>query len=222
MSVPLLIFDFDGVLVDSEVMSNNILSDALTALGYPVSPQACRRRYTGIKLEAVRAMVEEDLSEPLSSEFEPLVRRMSHERTPTELVVVAGAAALLQSLTHRRCVASNSSHAWIERGLRVTGLDAHFGPGLIFSAADVATGKPAPDLFLHAAESMATEPAQCIVIEDSIPGVQAGVAAGMTVLGFAGASHIDPGHDRDLRRAGARLVFDDLSELPTVLETLPG
>ncbi|MCG8547213.1 MAG: HAD family phosphatase [Alphaproteobacteria bacterium] len=221
VTAPLLIFDFDGVLVDSEVMSNNILSEALTALGHPVSPQVCRRRFTGIKLDAVRAIVEADSGWPLSPDFEPTVRGMSHERIATELVVVAGAAALLETLTHRRCVASNSSHAWIERGLRVTGLDVHFAAEAIFSAADVATGKPAPDLFLHAAQTLETDPAHCIVIEDSIPGVQAGIAAGMTVLGFAGASHIEDGHDRALRAAGARTVFDDLSDLPMVLETLP-
>jgi beta-phosphoglucomutase-like phosphatase (HAD superfamily) len=106
----------------------------------------------------------------------------------------------------------------IRRSLKSTGLYRHFADHAIFSAAMVQRGKPAPDLFLHAAGEMAAAPAACIVIEDSLPGVEAAVAAGMTVLGFAGASHIRDGHADRLRDRGAAHVFDDMAALPALLE----
>ena len=114
------------------------------------------------------------------------------------------------------CVASSSDPARIEHSLAVVGLLGRFAPH-IFSAAEVACGKPAPDLFLHAARRMATPPARCVVIEDSLRGVQAGVAAGMRVLGFAGGSHCQPGHDGQLKAAGAERVFADMALLPELL-----
>ena len=114
------------------------------------------------------------------------------------------------------CVASRSDPARIEHSLAVVGLLERFAPH-IFSAAAVERGKPAPDLFLYAARRLATPPARCVVIEDSLRGVQAGVAAGMRVLGFAGGSHCRPGHDEQLKAAGAERVFSDMALLPGLI-----
>lgn len=220
MSERLLIFDFDGTLVDSEVLSNQVLSSVLTGLGYPLTPEESHRRFTGMKMVQVRESVEADLAGPLSDRLEDLVRQEAHRRIETELEAVAGAAELLAGLDGPRCIASNSGHSWIALGLERTGLRSYFEAHAVFSAADVDQGKPAPDLFLHAARTMQADPARCIVIEDSLLGVRGGVAAGMTVLGFAGASHVEAGHHDALRAEGARLVFDALSELPKILSEL--
>ena len=137
-----------------------------------------------------------------------------------ELAAITGAEALLQTLEGARCIASNSGHAWIKRALRTTGLAPYFDKYALFSAADVPAGKPAPDLFLHAARTMGADVADCVVIEDSPLGVAGGVAAGMTVLGFTGASHIGDGHADRLRDAGVVAVFDELSRLPELLRGL--
>lgn len=217
MSRALLIFDFDGVLVDSEILSNEIWSDALTRAGYPIDAAECGRRFVGVKARDVRAQVERDLGNPLPPDFESTIRKEGRRRLATELQAVRGAAQMLEAVPGHRCIASNSGHEWIALGLRATGLHAHFAAETVFSAAEVAAGKPAPDLFLHAAGRMGAEPERCVVIEDSLPGVRAAVAADMTVLGFTGASHVEAGHAAALRREGAQLVFDDLAELPALL-----
>jgi HAD superfamily hydrolase (TIGR01509 family) len=220
MTPELIVFDFDGVLVDSEVISNEVVAAALTELDYPVSVADCHRRFTGLKLETIRAQIEAEQGRPLSPRLEALVRDETYRRLDGELQMVRGADALLRGLQGPRCIASNSSPRWIELGLRATGLEPFFQPEIRFSAAHVAHGKPAPDVFIHAATSMGTEPAACLVIEDSVHGVAGAVAAGMRVIGFAGASHIPDGHEGILRDAGAETVFDDLTQLPGLLRRL--
>ena len=139
-----------------------------------------------------------------------------------ELEAIAGVDAVLMDNAQRRCVASSSSPARIRRSLKTTGLYSHFEDDAIFSAVMVKNGKPAPDLFLYAAEAMGVAPAECIVIEDSRAGVQAGVAAGMTVLGCVGASHIRDGHANRLREIGTHHIFDDMSALPGLLGAVVG
>ena len=220
MTPELIVFDFDGVLVDSEVISNEVVAAALTELDYPVSVADCHRRFTGLKLETIRVLIEAELGRPLSPRLEALVRDESYRRLAGELRMVRGADALLRGLQGPRCIASNSSPRWIELGLRVTGLGPFFRPEVRFSAAHVAQGKPAPDVFIHAATSMQVDPTACVVIEDSIHGVRGALTAGMRVLGFTGASHIAEGHAAILREAGVAAVFDDLSQLPDVLKRL--
>lgn len=220
MTPQLVVFDFDGVLVDSENLSNQVLASVLTALGYPLSAADSHRRFTGLNVRAVREAVEGDWGRTLSPQFEAMVREQSHRRIVSELRMVAGADALLRRLEGPRCIASNSGPLWIEAALRATGLDIFFRPEIRFSAAHVARGKPAPDLFIHAATSMAADPAACVVIEDSVHGVRGALTAGMRVLGFTGASHIAAGHDAVLREAGVEAVFDDLTRLPDILRRL--
>jgi HAD superfamily hydrolase (TIGR01509 family) len=220
MTPELIVFDFDGVLVDSEVISNEVVAAALTELDYSVSVADCHRRFTGLKLETIRAQIEAELGRPLSPRLEALVRDESYRRLGSELQMVRGADALLGGLQGPRCIASNSSPRWIELGLRATGLEPFFRPEVRFSAAHVAQGKPAPDVFIHAAASMQVDPTVCVVIEDSIHGVRAALTAGMRVLGFTGASHIAEGHAAILREAGVEAVFDDLMRLPDLLRRI--
>ena len=220
MTPDLVVFDFDGVLVDSEVISNEVLAAALTALDYPLSEAECRRRFTGLKIEAIRVMIETERGRALSPRLEGMVRDESYRRLGSELKMVPGADVLLRNLRGPRCIASNSGPRWIDLGLRTTGLETFFPPEIRFSAAQVARSKPAPDVFLHAAASMGTDPAACVVIEDSVHGIAAACAAGMRVLGFTGASHIDAGHAAVLQGAGALALFDDLTALPDLLARL--
>ena len=220
MTPQLIVFDFDGVLVDSEILSNRVLASVLSDLGYPLTPADSRRRFTGLNVRAVREAVELDRGGPLSSVFESMVREQAHRRMETELEMVAGADVLLRGLAGPRCIASNSGPLWIDRALAATGLEAFFLPEHRFSAAQVAKGKPAPDLFIHAATAMGADPTACVVIEDSIHGVRGARTAGMRVLGFTGASHIEAGHDAILREAGVEAVFDDLTQLPDLLKRL--
>lgn len=220
MNIDLLVFDFDGVLVDSEVIANKVLAGVLTEMGYPVTPAESVVRFTGMNGRSIRKVVEVEMGRPLPEEFEATMSGRARALFETDLAPISGAAALLKTLDGARCIASNSGHAWIRRALHTTRLAPYFDETALFSAADVATGKPAPDLFLHAAATMGADSGNCVVIEDSPLGVTGGVAAGMTVLGFAGASHIGDGHAERLREAGAVAVFDELTRLPDMLATL--
>jgi HAD superfamily hydrolase (TIGR01509 family) len=220
MTSRLLIFDFDGVLVDSEVLWSDALATVLTRHGYPMSVAECQRRFTGATGGAVRALVEAETGQPLLPDFETTVRDEAYALLDADLKVIDGAETLLRSLRGPRCIASNSDLKWIDLGLRGTGLDAFFLPTHRFSVEQVAQGKPAPDVFLHAASMMGAEPVDCLVIEDSLHGVTGARAAGMRVVGFTGASHSLHDHANALRQAGVEAVFDELTQLPDLLETL--
>ena len=191
MRPSLIIFDCDGVLIDSEVIACRLLAEALAREGYPISPQETTSRFAGISSRAILQQVERELGRPLSADFEAVSRQHLHTTFERELRAVAGIHAALDAIDIPVCVASGSAPDRLEVSLRVTGLSARFGQN-VFSAVTVGRGKPAPDLFLFASRQMGTEPERCLVIEDSIPGVQAAVAAGMFVLGFCGASHCTP------------------------------
>ncbi len=213
----LIIFDCDGVLVDSESLSNVVMSQALAEAGFDVSPEDCLRRFVGMSMRSVRAAVEADSGRSLPEDFEPRVRALADEVFDRELQPVRGVSDVLSTLPHARCVASSGSPTRIRRSLNTTGLDAYFADDTLFSAAMVQRGKPAPDLFLHVAETMAVAAERCLVIEDSLLGATAGVAAGMTVFGFAGASHITDGHAERLKALGVATVFDEMAALPGLL-----
>lgn len=214
----LVIFDCDGVLVDSEMIANRVLSGLITEAGMKITADQCRSRFIGTSMGSVRASVEEELGRPLPDDFEESVFRADRIAFERDLTAVTGIEAALACISAPVCIASSGSPEKIANSLRITGLAHHFGDR-IFSATMVARGKPAPDLFLLAAEKMATPPNCCTVIEDSVFGVTAGVRADMRVLGFAGASHaIDhPGYGDSLAEAGAGVVFDDMATLPGLL-----
>jgi HAD superfamily hydrolase (TIGR01509 family) len=212
----LVIFDCDGVLVDSEPIACRVMARELTRLGYPLSPDDCQERFTGVSMKTVMAMIEADWQRPLPAGFEERLREQDFAAFRAELAPVAGVEAMLERLTLPRCVASSGAPQKIRFTLTVTGLIGAFEPYL-FSARMVARGKPAPDLFLHAAERMDTPPESCVVVEDAVAGIAAAVAAGMRVLGFAGAGHAGPGYAEKLAAAGADAVFTRMADLPDLL-----
>jgi len=216
----LTIFDCDGVLVDSETLSSAIYAEALSEFGYEIDAETVAARFTGFSMKSTIATVEADWGQPLPEDFAATVRARADVRFDQDLTAISGIAAALDKLGDPRCVASSGQMRRIQRSLHKTNLMKYFDAAALFSAQMVDCGKPAPDLFLHAAHEMGFAPQSCVVIEDSLPGVQAAAAAGMTVLGFAGGSHISGGHEDRMRRAGAHDVFDDMTALPGLLSRL--
>ena len=212
----LVIFDCDGVLVDSEPIASRVLAEALSELGFPLTAQQAIDRYTGISLGAVLALVEAEWGRRLPADFAALLGERDRAAFAAELQPVSGAAEMLAGLGLPRCVASSGTIAKIRGNLSRTGLLQYLEPHL-FSATMVARGKPAPDLFLHAAAMMAVPPARCVVIEDSLAGVRAARAAGMCVFGFHGGGHARPDSAAALQATGATRVFSRLCELPGLL-----
>jgi HAD superfamily hydrolase (TIGR01509 family) len=212
----LVIFDCDGVLVDSELIGCRIEAEELSRLGLAITGEEILERFAGATAAETFRTLEAEHGQPLPADFVPRVKAAILAAFGRELQAIAGIAAALERITLPVCVASSSDPARIEHSLAVVGLLERFAPH-IFSAAAVERGKPAPDLFLHAARCMDTPPGRCVVIEDSVRGVQAGVAAGMRVLGFAGGSHCRPGHDQRLRAAGAERVFANMTRLPELI-----
>ncbi|WP_037912090.1 HAD family hydrolase [Actinacidiphila yeochonensis] len=213
MQYDLVIFDNDGVLVDSEPISNRILAEYLTEVGHPTSYEDSIRDYMGAAVHRIHDTVRERSGEQLPAGFDDTFHARVFAAFERELTPVPGAAAVLDRLAAAGvpyCLASSGSHERIRVALRKTGLYDRFGEDRIFSAQDVGRGKPAPDLFLHAAESLGVAPARCAVVEDSLLGVQAGTAAGMTVFGFTAMTPA-------AKLADAEAVFATMAELPELL-----
>lgn len=212
----LVIFDCDGVLVDSEPIASRVLAETLSEIGFPLSAQQAIDRYTGVSLAAVLAAVEAEWGQALPADFARRLGARDCAAFRAELQAITGAAEMLQALRCARCVASSGAPEKIRENLALTGLLPYLEPHL-FSAAMVAHGKPAPDLFLLAASAMGASPERCAVIEDSVAGVQAARAAGMRVLGFCGGGHFRPGDGEALLSAGAAALFSRMSDLPALL-----
>jgi HAD superfamily hydrolase (TIGR01509 family) len=208
----LLIFDCDGVLVDSEPLACEVDADVLAGLGLPYTADDIAREFVGKSMRDMISRIEADHGCALPPDFAEQINRALFARFETDLKPIAGIREAVLSLPYPRCVASSSVPERIALSLRVTGLADLFDH--VFSATQVPRGKPAPDLFLHAARGMSTRPADCLVIEDSTAGVQAACAAGMRVIGFAGGGHCGPGHAEKLRNVGAPLILDRMADLP--------
>ncbi|MFJ4929548.1 HAD family hydrolase [Streptomyces sp. NPDC088736] len=213
MRYDLVIFDNDGVLVDSEPISNGILAAYLTELGHPTSYEDSVRDYMGSAMHRVHDLVQERTGQRLPDDFDDVFHARVFAAFERELRPVAGAVQVLEKLTADGvpyCVASSGSHERIRVGHRTTGLDRWFDEGRVFSSQDVGKGKPAPDLFLHAAERMGVPPRRCVVVEDSALGVRAANAAGMDVYGFTAMTPA-------ARLTGATRHFSDLADLLDLL-----
>jgi HAD superfamily hydrolase (TIGR01509 family) len=215
----LLIFDCDGVLVDSEVMAHQTLLDVLEPLGFSMTLQQSYGVFVGRSLKDTLAVIERQLGRPLPADILEQSRDLLFARFRAGLKPVAGVADAIAALPYRRCVASSSSPDRLHLALDVTGLAPLFGAG-VFSATQVVNGKPAPDLFLFAATKMKATPPECLVIEDSVLGVAAGRAAGMQVIGFAGAGHATDELAERLAAAGAHRVIRVMNELPACVDAL--
>jgi D-ribulokinase len=212
-----VIFDCDGVLVDSEVIALGVMRRRLGEAGLRLTDQETRERFLGRRLDSSLSTIETELGAPLPESFRDDFSREILSAFARELKGVEGVRQAVAGLRARVCVASSSGHERLRLSLRVAGYETLFAPN-IFSAADVAEGKPSPDLFLHAARMMGVAPKECLVIEDSVAGVVAARAAGMRVFGFVGASHfvaLDEG--AHLTAAGAELLFDTMALLPDLV-----
>jgi HAD superfamily hydrolase (TIGR01509 family) len=214
-----VIFDCDGVLVDSEPISNRVLAELLTQEGLPMTAEESVEAFMGRSWKTVAAWAEAH-GAPLPEGFRRRYLDAMFAVFEAELKPVPGVVAALDAISLPNCVASSASIEKMRFTLGHTGLWDRF-EGRIFSATEVAHGKPAPDLFLHAAGSMGWEPADCAVVEDSPAGVEAGLSAGMTVFGYAGAT--PPSWlTQPTSSAGtgdALRVFTDMAELPGLLQS---
>ena len=216
----LVIFDCDGVLVDSERISNAVLADALNALGLSISAEEAHDRYRGMFLSEIRADAESRLGGPLPSDFTETFERDREEAFRASLQPVPGAAVAVREVRAMGCevcVASQGRLSKTELTLRLTGLRDLFGPDALFSAHTVERGKPAPDLFLHAAATMGFAPEQCVVVEDTMIGVEAALAAGMRAIAYAPRNEADGDRDRGAFGAAGVSTVSALDELPECL-----
>ncbi|MBP0115110.1 MULTISPECIES: HAD family hydrolase [Bradyrhizobium] len=207
----LIIFDCDGVLVDSELLSCRCLSEVLAEFGFALSEEQALELFLGRSTKAIEQHYR-DLGQIVPDGFLPRLKSHVLETFVASLEPIPGVEAVISELTVPFCVASSSDIDRVSLSLDVTGLRAHFGDRL-YTAQMVRHGKPAPDLFLHAAENMRSPPSRTLVIEDSVSGVQAGKAAGMTVWGFVGGGHYRTGDGHAiLSAAGADRVFARMSD----------
>jgi HAD superfamily hydrolase (TIGR01509 family) len=211
VSTDLIIFDCDGVLVDSEPIINRVFVQMLAECGHLLDYDLTGREFSGATMADRLATTRQRLHWTPPPDFKAHFDRRLLDALERELRPVPGVLPVLDSLECRWCVASNGSHDDMRTRLGLAGLLERFNPRL-FSASEVTHAKPAPDLFLYAAAVMDAAPDQCAVVEDSVRGVQAGVSAGMTVLGFARLTSPDI-----LREAGA-IVFEDMRLLPDLLK----
>jgi HAD superfamily hydrolase (TIGR01509 family) len=208
-----LIFDFDGVIADSEAIANTVLAEIVTGLGHPTTLDQSLARYSGSRWDEVIAEIEAAIGKPLPSDFSGQLKLATLERFRTDLKEVSGATNFIRHFSHiPRCIASSSSIDRLQLCLSVLELEAEFG-NHVFSADMVARGKPHPDIFLFAAGKLGVSPDECLVIEDSAGGIRAAVAAGMTAIGLCAASHIREGHDAKLRDAGAAHLAQSWSDV---------
>jgi HAD superfamily hydrolase (TIGR01509 family) len=210
--VQLVVFDNDGVVVDSEILANRVLSDVLTEYGHPTSPEECVRDYLGGTLSGVRSIIKQRSGRDLPAGFDESYHQRLFEAFSTDLRPVPGIQSVLDGLELPYCLASSGTLVRIVRSLTITGLLGYF-ENRIFSAEQVPHGKPAPDLFLHAAAAMAVATWRCVVIEDSPNGVAAARAAGMTVFGYVALTPAD-------RLSDADATFSRMDELPSLLDRM--
>lgn len=208
----LVIFDCDGVIADSEVLAIRVLIDELTAQGVPIKRDFVLKNLVGKSFPAMVAMVHSAFGVQLPETFEAQYWGTLSRIFERELTMTAGFRTFLDTVTCRRCVATNSSPTRVAKTLEVLGLNHVFGAD-VFTSSQVKRGKPAPDLFLFAAKHMRAETSRTLVIEDSETGVQAALAAGMTVWRYLGANHFSNETKRKIEATSPVPVIQDWSQL---------
>lgn len=218
MTPELVIFDCDGVLVDSEPISIGVLREILGEAGLTMDEATAYRCFLGRSMKTIVEMLHRDFGTVMSDAHLAAIRSRLYQRLEAELTAIPGVAAALPALGGvRRCVASSSQPERIRLSLRVAGLLEMLEPH-IYSATMVERGKPAPDLFLHAARQMRVHAGRCVVIEDSPPGISAAKRAGMRVFAFTGGLHAGgEAFQATLRQLEPDLIFDDMRRLPQLL-----
>ena len=211
-----LIFDFDGVIADSEALANTVLAEFVTELGQATTLDDSLQHYSGRRWDDVITAIQSTLGEPLPASFSDDLKSAILDRFRSDLKEVSGARKFIQSFASiPRCIASSSSIDRLRLCLSILDLADEFGSN-VFSAEMVSCGKPHPDIFLLAADKLGVSPKSCLVIEDSASGIKAAVAAGMTAVGLCAASHIRDGHGLKLREAGALHLANSWDEVETI------
>jgi HAD superfamily hydrolase (TIGR01509 family) len=216
-----IIFDCNGVLVDSEALVTQVLSEEFSRAGFALTPEIVARFFTGRRLADVARDVEKAAGRPLPDDFAATVGQAILDRFQSDLRPTQHVSQALVWVRGRKCVASSSGLDRIRATLETTGLIKFFDPYL-FSASEVASGKPAPDLFLHVAKRMFVDPRECIVVEDSAVGVTAAIAAGMRAIGFVGGSHAGSRLGEHLQSLGASAIVSDMRALKSTIIDLRG
>jgi len=215
MTIDLVLFDCDGVLVDSELLANRVLAELLTDLGLATTTEQSLATYMGLSMTSAIERIERSLGRAVPPDFMERYRTATFAAFDDELAAVDGIVEVIEGLRWPACVATSGEPDRVRRTLTLTGLHHHFD-GRIFSAVEVPRGKPFPDLFLHAAATMGADPARCVVVEDSPFGVRAAVAAGMHPLGYAAMTPPER-----LADAGAT-TFVAMADLPRLLDAIDG
>ena len=217
----LIIFDCDGVLVDSEIIAAEVESALLTDAGYPISVEEMGERFAGMTWQNILLAVEREADIPLSASLLDKSEKLLDARLAQEVKVIDGVKLMLSRIRKPYCICSNSSAPRLDMMLSKVGLREVFGP-YVYSAKDLGADrvKPKPDIFLHGAKQFKADPARTLVIEDSVHGIAGARAAGMRVVGFTGASHTYPSHADRLTEAGAETVISRMTDLPDVIAAL--
>jgi HAD superfamily hydrolase (TIGR01509 family) len=216
--IKFIIFDCDGVLVDSEIIGIRIEVELLHSAGCAISVEQLTERFSGMSWGDILLILEKESGLNLKDQLLSKTEAELDERIPAEVRAMDGVRVVLEQLQYPRCVCSNTKMSRLEAMLTNVGLKDYFAPN-IFSAKDLGEGraKPKPDIFLLGAERMGFDPSQTLVVEDSVHGVQAARAAGMRVIGFTGGSHTYPDHSRNLLGVGALKTISHMRDLPTVI-----
>ncbi len=214
----LTIFDCDGVLIDSEIISSAVTAEVLNEEGFAITADEVTSRFAGLASGEMEAILSEETGLPVSGRIKERIQA-EFDRRIVHVKAVSGIGELLDALEGPRCVGSNADSAYLKRALTSAGLYDRFKP-YVFSAGEVGTckGKPDPNVFLHAAREFGVDPAETIVIEDSFAGVTAAVRAGMRAIGFTGGAHSWPGHAEALMDAGAETVVRRHGDILAVVE----
>jgi HAD superfamily hydrolase (TIGR01549 family) len=211
-----LIFDFDGVIADSEALANTVLAETITDLGHATNLDDSLEHYSGRRWDDAIAAIESTVGKLLPGNFSDDLKVAILDRFRTDLTEVRGATKFIRTFSDvPRCIASSSSIDRLQLCLSILNLADKFGDN-VFSADMVPRGKPHPDIFLFAAGKLGVEPKSCLVIEDSTSGIKAAVAAGMTAVGLCAASHIRAGHQLKLRKAGAVYLANSWEEVEKI------
>lgn len=211
MKFEAILFDCDGVLVDSELISNRVLTTLINEIGIALSLDEVMDQFMGRSMRHCLATLAQLRGSVVPEDFATNYHLRTTAAFQNELTLIPGIEAVLDALCVPSCVASSGNHAKMRTTLGITGLLSRF-EGRLFSVTEVAHAKPAPDVFLHAAQRCGVPPRACLVIEDSPAGVIAGIAAGMTVYGFATRTPAERLHSM-----GAHRVFDDMKQLPALI-----
>ncbi|MER2535748.1 MAG: HAD family hydrolase [Rhizobiaceae bacterium] len=218
----LIIFDCDGVLVDSEIVAARVEAELITAAGHPITAEEIAESYAGLTFRDILMRIEEAAEVPFQATMIDEVERLIDRRLMRELRPVDGARQAVLGVAVPYCICSNSTTARLKMELEKTRLLDLFPEDRIFSAQEIPSRrtKPAPDVFLHAASTLGVGPANAFVVEDSVHGVTGARAAGMRVIGFTGASHSHHRHSDMLAEAGAETVIRRWADFPGVVAAL--